>query len=263
MRWAWLAWIGCGGSGGVSAATFNIEHFPRSEQQVVDALDTLAALDSPIVALQEITDPERLRDAIAEHWSGDWRFVTHTAARGAHRVGVLFDGSRLGLVALRSHESVRVIPGGRPALEARLLGSTGPICVFVVHLKAGAAYLDVRERQLDALAEVVSRARTAGGEVVVMGDFNSVTAADRVRLAAFARRTGLRWSTADMGCTALRQDGSACTGAALDHVFGGTQAVVRGPCAESCHWRGTCPRFVGEVSDHCPVVARLASRTTD
>ena len=34
------------------------------------------------------------------------------------------------------------------------------------------------------------------------------------------------------------------------------RAEGAGPCAERCDWENACPPFVGEVSDHCPIVGR-------
>lgn len=253
MSW-FLAWIAWCTPLEVPVATLNIEHFPRSEVQVRAALDEIGSLGVPVVAVQEITDPERLRSAARVHLGPTWRFVTHEDRRGAHRVGLLFDGARLELDALVAHDSVRVVPGGRPALEVRLVGAPTPLRVFVVHLKAGEGWLDVRRQQLEVLTRVVQAATRTDDDVIVLGDFNSVLAADRVRLMAFSRATGLPWASAGLGCTALRSDRGACEGTALDHLFGQRRIKVAGPCAERCRWEGACPPYVGRVSDHCAVL---------
>ena len=148
--------------------------------------------------------------------------------------------------------------GGRPALQVHLqTPHEPPLRVFVVHLKAGADSVWVRVAQLTALEHHVSAAVRApsGPDVVVLGDFNSVTEADRRRLQQFGERTGLVWASKTVGCTALHRGPRGCTSSALDHVFALRPRNVRalGPCAETCEHGQRCPTFVDQVSDHCPL----------
>jgi hypothetical protein len=92
-------------------ATFNIEDFPKHDQQITGAFDELARLDAPIVAVQEIVEPELFR-ATARALLGDhWTFVAVDTRRGAHpthHLGVLFDDRVFTHVRTRVHDGTRL-----------------------------------------------------------------------------------------------------------------------------------------------------------
>ncbi|MEN0061008.1 MAG: endonuclease/exonuclease/phosphatase family protein [Myxococcota bacterium] len=237
-----------------SMATFNIENFPRDTRQPKAAAAVIAKLDVPVVAVQEIRAGGRLLAAVREALGPSWVFLTHTGA--VHRVGILVDTREYVIVDVKVHDEVRVIRGGRPALEVRLRHRWGfaTQSVVVVHLKSGPGAEAIRRAQLQALAKQLAGHR---GPLTVLGDFNPVSAIDRRDLERFAHTTGLSWITRNLGCTAYFPDGERCRGVALDHVMSAApgRAKALGACATvGCEPGDRCPRWVGEVSDHCPVV---------
>lgn len=244
----------------VRVATFNIENFPRDERQVRGAFATMAELDAPVIAVQEITDPPAFERAAREHLGERWAFV-HDASDNLQRVGVLYDASRFELAYARTHEETRLGPRDKPALEVRLRGRSRALRVFVVHLKAGGELAHVRREQLRQLAPIVEQAVESWDEVMVLGDFNATGAEDRQNLARFAEVTGLVWASEGLACTSYWNRRDGCRGAALDHVF--TREVpdaidARGPCEEiGCDPGDRCPAFHRDVSDHCPVTIDL------
>ncbi len=244
----------------VRVATFNIENFPRDERQVAGAFDAIEALDAPVVAVQEITDPPRFERAARERLGDDWRFVSDGSDNVQH-VGVLYDGARFELAWARAHDETRLGARGKPALEVRLRGESGALRVFVVHLKAGGEFANVRREQLRQLAPIVERAVESWDRVIVLGDFNATGEEDRHNLARFAEVTGLVWASEGLACTSYWNRRDGCRGVALDHVFTreAPDAVeARGPCEEiGCAPGDRCPAFHREVSDHCPVSADL------
>ncbi len=233
-------------------ATWNIENFPREPTQPRRAAEAIGALGVPVVAVQEIRSPARLVGAIHDLLGTHWAFATH--AGSTHRVGLLVDTRRYEVARVRVHDEVRVIRGGRPALEVELRPRDGgrPLAFFVVHLKSGPGGEAVRRAQLQALAPIVAARE---GPVTVLGDFNPVSDADRRDLDRFAIVTGLRWNSSGLGCTAYFPDHGRCRGVALDHVMSDARGAVaaRGACETvGCEPGDQCP--TGEVSDHCPVV---------
>lgn len=245
--------------------TYNIEDFPKSELQVEHAFRTIAALDAPVIAVQEILDRAAFEQAASSELGSRWKVVVASDSRA---VGLIYDSDR---VRLRSSDEHRI--GGRRVLEARLEQKRGAdLRVFVVHLKAGGkdSDIDTRRAQLDELAPIVARAvAESDDEVVVLGDFNATHPRDRQQLRRFAARTGLRWSSEALECTAYwsRRGGDDgrelqdCVGTALDHVF--TRSLPRaigakGLCEQlGCDGGLICPvsRFL--VSDHCPVLTEF------
>lgn len=238
----------------VRLATFNIEDFPKDDRQVAGAFAEIRRLGVPIVAVQEITRPQTLAEAALRELGPSWRTVTSTGDH--HRLGLVYDSDRVALRSVRVRDETRVIPGAKPTLEAQVRVGGRDVRLLVVHFKAGGAeQAPVRALQLAALGRLIAE----GGDVVVLGDFNATTDADRTAIREIAAQTGLQWATEGLACTAYWLPDGSCTGAALDHVL--TRRVspvaVQGPCAETCTPVGRCPLWHREVSDHCPITVEL------
>jgi endonuclease/exonuclease/phosphatase family metal-dependent hydrolase len=238
--------------------TFNIRDFPESQGQIEGAFELLDDLDAPIIAVQEITHPPMFARAARERLGAEYRFV-HDDGAGLHHLGVLYDSDEWTLSFSRAHDEVRITPNGKPALEVRLRRNAGgAVRVFVVHLKAGGEYSEIRREQLRQLAAIVLPVvEGTWDDVLVLGDLNATGPEDRRSLAWFARATHLVWASERLACTSYWDRDDGCRGSALDHVF--TRRVpreiaARGPCEEiGCAPRDECPTFHREVSDHCPV----------
>jgi endonuclease/exonuclease/phosphatase family metal-dependent hydrolase len=252
----------CGRAAPVRVATFNIENFPRDARQIEGAFAAIDALEAPVIAVQEITDPATFAREARERLGEEWRFVADDGG-GIQRVGVLFDAERYTLAWSRTHDETRTYAGGKPTLEVRLRsrGSGRALRVLVVHLKAGGAYAHVRREQLRQLRPVVEEAVASWDEVVVLGDFNATGDEDRETIARFSSATGLTWASEPLRCTSYWNRNDGCRGTPLDHVL--TRRVpediaARGPCETiGCDPGDRCPAFHREVSDHCPVTADL------
>jgi endonuclease/exonuclease/phosphatase family metal-dependent hydrolase len=243
--------------------TYNIENFPKSELQIEHAFRTIAGLDAPIVAVQEILDREAFERAARTELGSNWKVATSSSSRA---VGLIYDSDRVKLRGRAEHEI-----GGRKVLEARLEPRRGPaIRVFVVHLKAGGPEsVEIRRAQIEAMTPIVARAvAESRDEIVVLGDFNATQEDDRRNLRRFAERTGLTWASEPLECTAYwsrrRDNGQTlgdCPGSALDHVFTRSTPktiAAKGLCEDlGCDGGLLCPvsRFL--VSDHCPVLTEL------
>jgi endonuclease/exonuclease/phosphatase family metal-dependent hydrolase len=238
----------------VRIATFNIEDFPKSSRQVDGAFAEIAATGASIVAVQEIGDAALMARAARERLGASWRFVA--AGTGDHDLGVLYDSSEWRLSRTAVHDETRLGGRHKPAFELVLAHGGRDLHVFVVHLKSGGAYHDIRERQLAALAPVL---RAAGGPLVVLGDFNATGDADRTDIAALARDARLVWASEPLACTAFWSRDDGCPRSRLDHVLSTQQPSAieaRGACAtEGCDWEASCPLYADEISDHCPVTA--------
>lgn len=247
---------------GTRVASFNIQDFPRSPQQVAGAFVMLGTMDADVVALQEITTP-RIFAASAERILGaHWKFIYADSA-SKHKVGFLYDSQALELLDSRVHRSVATYQGGRPAFEAlfKRREDGQKLRTITLHLKYGKEGRAKRQAQLKALAPIVKKAAASGDQVVVLGDFNATEEADRKDLEALAQQSGLKWASQKLRCTSYWSRPDGCKGTALDHVLT-SQApehiAAGGPCESvGCDPGQQCPTFFHHVSDHCPVTVDL------
>ena len=243
-------------------ATFNIENYPKSQRQIVGAFDILRELQPAAVGVQEITRPAMFARDARVALGPTWAFA-HCRDCQVQRVGVLFDSARLRLLSTTTHRDTEAYAKAKPAFEARLQDQTDGriVRILVVHLKAGGDHAETRKRQLRGLRRVVDRVRRHGEPVILLGDFNATGDADRLQLARLADATGLQWVTRSLSCTSYWARDDGCLGTALDHIFSTNpllSVAARGPCESvGCRPGASCPRFHGDVSDHCPVTAEL------
>lgn len=246
----------------VRVATFNIENFPRDDRQVAGAFEAIEATEAPVVAVQEITEPETFAREARARLGDSWRFV-HDQSGNLQRIGVLYDAERFELAYTRTHDDTQIDGRGKPTFEVRLRRVAGgrALRVFVVHLKAGGDFAHVRREQLRQLTPRIMDAAESWDEVVLLGDFNATGDADREELARFASRVGLDWASEPLECTSYWDRRDGCRGSALDHAFtreAPDDITARGPCESiGCSPGDQCPVFHREVSDHCPVTIDL------
>jgi endonuclease/exonuclease/phosphatase family metal-dependent hydrolase len=259
---AGLVWGLCGGRDRLRVGTFNIEDFPKSDRQAELAFEVIEELGYDALAVQEITDPRRFAREAARRLGGSFSFVYNR--RGPrHRLGVLYNTDRLSLLSTRTYRETRVDGRGKPAFEVRLRIRDGEqvLRLITVHLKAGGEGVDIRRRQLRALRPVISRAWRSGERVVLLGDFNATSPADRGEIEALAAASRMTWASRDLECTCFWDRRDGCRGTPLDHVLtwqAPAGIAARGPCeTEGCEPRDRCPAFHREVSDHCPITIDL------
>lgn len=246
----------------VRIATFNIENYPKSQEQAAGAFAVIAGLDLDIVAVQEIKDPVHFASTARSRLGNHWRFL-HPKVSPEQRVGILFDRKRFELLSVRELLQTIVYPGAKPALEARLKPREGGrvIRVITLHLKAGGESFAVRKQQLDALQPVLTEASESRDRVVILGDFNATGDADRDRIDALADSLDMEWATEDLKCTSYWDRVDGCFGSALDHILTSSdpdEVEAMGPCkSEGCDRKDRCPIFHHQISDHCPVIVEL------
>jgi endonuclease/exonuclease/phosphatase family metal-dependent hydrolase len=248
----------------VRIATFNIEDFPKDDRQIDGAFAEIAALDAPIVGVQEIMDPRRFEHAMRERLGADWEVAFEPFEElGYRHTGVLFDRRRFTLVSAGFHDDTKLDGRHKGVLEVRLRpdGDGKVIRVLVVHLKAGGDGRAIRARQHAALARIVTDANRSGDRVVVLGDFNATDdIGDRADLANLAASSGLHWSTESLACSAFWRREDGCPRSRLDHVIAwnaGTVSVAGACATDGCDWENSCPLYSTQISDHCPVIVHL------
>jgi endonuclease/exonuclease/phosphatase family metal-dependent hydrolase len=239
-------------------ATFNIEYYPQTESQAQKAMDVIASLDAPVVALQEIRDKRHLEKTARARLGETWRFV---GTDHAFSTGFLFDSAKVKLLSTTTYQETVVFPGAIPAFEARFDNGGGdPYRVMVIHLKAGGENFPTRKRQFDALEPILKEIRKTKEAFVLVGDFNATGADDRARIKELAYNADLIWASHHLKCTCFWQRELDCVGSPLDQMLTSVDwesIHVAGECAKGCPASDRCPAWRREVSDHCPVVLDL------
>ena len=240
-------------------ATFNIENFPKSTQQIVGAFEEMAKLDAPIIAVQEITNPVVFETAAKSRLGEHWRFeFVETGSVLEHRLGVLYDSRVVRHIKTRVHKGTQLEGQQKPVLDVEFEYAGGRIRVLDLHLKAGGENHPIRTRQYAALKKIIADVKKDGAPIVVLGDFNATGDADREDLAS----VDLKWLTQPLACSAFRTNyNDGCPRSRLDHVLstlGAVEVRAFGGCAaDGCAWQDSCPIYAHEVSDHCPVLVEV------
>lgn len=246
----------CEGANGVRVATFNVHNYPKHDLQRTALPKAIGALDTPIIALQEVIDPAQLQADVRAQLGRDWNIVSATAGP-SQRVAVLYDSSRAKLLTKREYTEPILHPSGRPALEVRMDVDGRVVRLMVVHLKAGGKFWSLRAAQWWSLLPFISDGMGADEDFSVVGDFNATGIVDRAVIFGMSLYTGGHWLTREMPCSHYWNRGYTCETTPLDHALTSNpgRARAEGACATvGCDASDQCPTWVHDVSDHCPVV---------
>ena len=253
------------GPASVRIASFNIQDYPHSPEQAAGAVDFINDLDVDAVGIQEVTEPKAFDNNVDAYLDDRWQTVHVDQDDAIHRVALLYDNSALEFLEHTTHRDTVVVDGARATLEVRLKTRSGDarrlLRIFVVHLAAHPDGTEQRRQQLHALRPIIGDAVDSDDEVAIVGDFNAIGVADHHEIEEFAGDTGLDWTSQHLRCTAYWERDDICRGTPLDHILStefADSVQAAGACQTvGCAPREECPRYVDQISDHCPVVAEF------
>jgi endonuclease/exonuclease/phosphatase family metal-dependent hydrolase len=236
---------------------------------------TLASVDADIIALQEIWGADGV--TLAGELASEFGFSSVHSSR-LELDGVTFGNAVLARWPISKSEW-RPLPAppsadeSRTVLMAEVEGPRGAVQVFCTHLNWRFDQSDVRQQQVRAVAEFVSKHRGSGSTFppVLCGDFNATPGSDEIRMltgrmsipvaklvfhdaweVAGTGGDGMTWSnTNPYARRDLEPDRR------IDYVFAGWPKAGGAGNVTRCSLAGTEP--VGGVvpSDHYAVVAEL------
>jgi endonuclease/exonuclease/phosphatase family metal-dependent hydrolase len=292
----------------VRVASWNVRWFPDSKQRptgeagtdVRGVSCTIASLDAPVVALQEIRDHELARakrkellEALNEHTGGDWQLqLDHCPSVGAadSHLAFLFDAKRVHASSFDTFGELN--PRGmcegdvHPGFGGYFRFAGGlDLHLLNVHMMWGTDQqsLTFRRHARAAIADVAARvARTSQDrDLIVLGDFNTNGCSSCVeRLEAAAEVNEARQALQrGMPTLSLLANELPCTeydGASplpLDHMAVSSALLelppkpvrVFGMCAElDCQpLKGGATESHRRLSDHCPIAVEFIERDLD
>ena len=242
-------------------ATWNIENFPKNAGTPSVVADLIASLDLDIVAIQEVEDTVAFDELVARLRGYEGLVSSHTYGDGSYqKVGYVYKSSLVQLSGAYLLFDQNGYEFPRPALKVDVSLEGELFTLVTLHLKAGGSFNDRSRREaavgllMDYLQPIVDAA--AGAQYLVAGDFN-----------ATAESAALQPIIGDSSRYTLRTQGNANggdysyvpSGSLIDHListkgfdenFGmGTTIVPR--------LDDQMLGYVGQVSDHLPVVTRL------
>lgn len=247
-------------------ATWNIENYPKNDSTPEVLADLIASLDVDMVALQEVEDIAAFDELVERLRGYDGVLSSHTYGNGSYqKIGYVY---RTSLVSLNSPFLLFTQSGyefPRPALKVDVTVGDGPDSLaftsIALHLKAGEGFED-RQRREDAVVilEDYLRSTVDGGNsnMLVLGDFNSTLTSGATAFSPFTS-DGQRYTIRTQGNSNNGDFSFVPTGALLDHVV--TTSALESELSGS---NTIIPRldtqmtgYVGQVSDHLPVIVRV------
>ena len=291
----------------IQIGSFNIEWFPCKEDgemmkkyginlrippqgQATDIpalFNLLKELDIELLGLVEVVDTQLLQEKAIEYLGPQYKFI-YAPSPGSQKVGFLYDSSVLELVGKpQVYMDVALKPDSwlRPAFRAyfKALKTGFDFHAVVVHLKAGPAGWDQRQKQWAVLERILEQVQNDTGDkdVVLMGDFNNVSKLGYDEFKPLMEKMGFYWATseiADSGYTNYWQPDyreERIQGSLIDQIFisrGALEEYVKNSVEVGGMCRDGKPEYKGEaipeyrekISDHCPVYCSfLADKDND
>ena len=259
----------------ISVGTFNIRTFPGEHTNPEAVARAIAALDTNVIAVQEIVDPKAFQRVLdrASALSGRYYEMTlrHSHCRiDSMEIGVVHDALRFEVVEAGLLGDDPTCPYDQaPGLVALLRGEDGARFAFAsVHFKAGGKEKSWTQRQRQwawLAAEIPDVEDRLQAPVIVAGDFNSTgyleQGLERRFIDALVAHEELQLPTSALRCSMYWQPrkGAAYEPSLLDHVlapqglrFSAPEAL--GMCeALACEAHDGAPAGFDAISDHCPV----------
>ncbi len=263
-----LAGGGGEGTGGAPAdpsirvLTWNLEHFPKTENTVAGIVSVLEQTKPDIVGVQEIDDLsqwEQLDQTLSEYGA-----ITASSGDGFARVGLLYRQARVNLGEVETLFANDSYAFPRPVLKARVRSVENPEHDFVfgvVHLKATLDDESLARRR-DACEKLDLWVRTAAqngvdSEFVIAGDWNDQLT-DSAQYNAFGPLLTLEGSS--FLTLPLEQQGAFSYlpfESFIDHVFVFGDPTLGTSDAQVVAADEFVPLYEANVSDHLPVLATL------
>jgi endonuclease/exonuclease/phosphatase family metal-dependent hydrolase len=252
----------------LEVATWNIENYPKNDSTPAVLANLIASLDLDIVALQEIQDIAAFDELVARLRGYEGVLSSHTYGDGTYqKVGYVYRSelvSMTGAFLLFAQDGYEF---PRPPFKVDVTVDNGSrsftYTSIALHLKAGGGFED-RQRREGAVVLIEDYLRTAvdgsgNGNLMVLGDFNDTLSGAGANV--FAPLTGAqdRYSVRTESNASDGDVSFVPSSVLLDHI------VTTAPLdAELPAGSAIIPRldmqmtgYVGQVSDHLPVIIRV------
>jgi endonuclease/exonuclease/phosphatase family metal-dependent hydrolase len=277
----------------LTIASFNIRNYGSSniqgnafkgKPQLLRSI--LKKTGADIIAVQEIVDAVAFKNFIKKQVPEYSTVLSRCGGRGRQKLGFIYKKNVFKLI--RSYEDHRIKEtkeschtGVRPLMvgEFKNISTDKLFTAFSVHLKAGGSAQNIRRRgrQMQILQNVLSEyEKNNHPYYTIMGDFNTTEYLSGnqyyKRFINFVTRADMADLTSELECTSYwhggRRDGinypsfldHILVGEGLNQDFPHKEIQVQAHCQRhACQQereRDMAPSF-GEVSDHCPIVAKL------
>ncbi len=249
-------------------ATWNIENYPKNDSTPATLADLISSLDLDMVALQEVQDIAAFNELVERLRGYEGMLSSHTYGDGTYqKVGYVYRSNLISMSGAFLLFSQQGYEFPRPPFKVDVNVNNGTrsfdFTAIALHLKAGGGFSE-RQRREDAVVILENHLRTTvqgsgSGSLMVLGDFNdTLTGAGEAVFSPIATapqlytiRTQANSSSGDVSFvpSSVLLDHIVTT-TALDDELTGSSAII--PRLDM-----QMTGYVGQVSDHLPVIVRV------
>lgn len=278
----------------LSLATYNIRNYGAGELKSLQPTATnqlvlkqlMRSASADIFTIQEIVDAEAFQIFLGRNFP-DYKFIiSKCGGTGEQKLAILYNSAKFKLESFKEDHRIAdgdsCVNGLRPALIAqfKINKSNEVLNVIAVHLKAGGRpqNVETRFKQLQIILDYVSELRERNQKYIsIMGDFNTTEYIEDGQMAKkfnqiLSDKNLVNFSD-EIECTSYwrgpNNDEELRYASHLDHIivsrelqaqFSRESVESLAHCKKKSCGQDTAQGLglsYNEVSDHCPVVAKL------
>lgn len=252
----------------LEVATWNIENYPKNDSTPSVLANLIASLDLDIVALQEVQDIEAFNELVARLRGYEGILSSHTYGDGTYqKVGYVYRSELVSMSGAFLLFSQQGYEFPRPPFKVDVTIDNGSrsftFTSIALHLKAGSGFSD-RQRREEAVVLLEDHMRTTvngpgNGSIMLLGDFNETLLGAGANVFSplsssddlYTIRTTANSTSGDISFvpSSVLLD-HIVTSAELDSELTGSSAII--PRLDM-----QMTGYVGQVSDHLPVIVRV------
>ncbi len=250
----------------LEVATWNIENYPKNDSTPAVLANLIASLDLDMVTLQEVQDIDAFNELVERLRGYKGMLSSHTYGDGTYqKVGYIYREELISMSGAFLLFSQQGYEFPRPPFKVDVTVDNGTrsfnFTSIALHLKAGGGSSN-RQRREDAVVILEDYMRPliegdGNGRILLIGDFNDTLVGDGANVFAplssselYTIRTTVNSASGEASFVPLSSlIDHIVTSADLDAEFGSSSAII--PRLDM-----QMTGYVGQVSDHLPVIVR-------
>jgi endonuclease/exonuclease/phosphatase family metal-dependent hydrolase len=252
----------------LEVATWNIENYPKNDSTPAVLANLIASLDLDIVALQEVQDIAAFNELVERLRGYEGMLSSHTYGDGTYqKVGYVYRTELVSMTGAFLLFSQQGYEFPRPPFKVDVTVDNGSrsftFTSIALHLKAGGGFSD-RQRREEAVVLLEDHMRTTidgtgNGSIMVLGDFNDTLAGAGANVFSPLSSSGDLYTIRTTDNSTSGDISFVPSSVLLDHIVTSAEldAELPGSAAIIPRLDMQMTGYVGQVSDHLPVIVRV------